>query len=335
MKNCPFCKALIEDNARFCIYCMSPLEEKQEITPKTSRKSNIRYIALAAAVIIIAAAVWALFAFMPKSQSDNNTAQTTSDSAITADSTTASISGNNSIEQSIATEIVTDSNGGEIIVNAENGKPIETNSGGKIITPQPTANNAQGGTATVNTKAPTAAIGTAAAANTAAPQNSTAKAATKVQTTKADNVTYEYRAAKYGDDYSVSYPTDNCVVITGVTSKSSSGTYTIPETLGGKKVIAIMNGAFSGEDICDSVKKVIVPATVKTIWDGAFAGCRNMTDIYFCGSSIFTESAAFADGSIRTGTLTIHCSYDCSDRNLRYYRNTAADYGAEFDEWNG
>lgn len=343
MKNCPFCKALIEDSARFCIYCMSPLEEKQEITPKKSRKPNIRNIALAAAVIIIAAAVWALFAFLPKNQSDNNTAQTTSDSAITADSTAASVSGeDNSTEQSIATEIVTDAYGGKIIVNAENGKPIETNSSRKIITqPQPTANNARGGTVAVNTKVPTAAIGTSAA-NTAAPNNptkattkATAKATTKARTTAADNVTYTYRAAKYGDDYSVSYPIDNCVVITGVSTKSSSGTYTIPETLGGKKVIAIMCGAFSGEDIHDSVKKVIVPATVKTIWDGAFSLCRNMTDIYFCGSSIFTESAAFADDSIRSGTLTIHCSYDCSDRNLRYYRNTAADYGAEFDEWNG
>ncbi|MGN0114712.1 MAG: hypothetical protein ACI396_05255, partial [Acutalibacteraceae bacterium] len=219
MKNCPFCKALIEDNARFCIYCMSPLDEKQEITPKKSQKSNIRYIALAAAaVIIIAAAVGAFFAFMPKSQSDNNTAQTTSNIAITTSTTAVSISGeDNSSEQSIATEIVTDANGGKIIVNAENGKPIEINSGGKTITqPQQTANNVPSGTTAVSSKSTTAA-------NTAAPQKITTKMATKAQTTKADNVTYTYRAAKYGDDYSVSYPTDNCVVITGVTAKSSSG----------------------------------------------------------------------------------------------------------------
>lgn len=340
MKNCPFCKAQIEDSARFCIYCMSPLEEKQVIEPKAPGRINKRYIALAAAaVIVIAAAVWALFAFLPNNQNGNISANTAGNTAITTTDTFNSATEDNSGSdngntQTIATEIVTDATGGKIIVNAENGKPIVTAANDRNAVQSPSSgNNTQSGTAINGAYSP-ATIGTSAA-NTAKKQNSTTKAATKMQTTVANNVTYTYRAAKYGDDYSVSYPTDNCVVVTGITSKSSDGTYTIPETLDGKKVIAIMCGAFSGDNIHDSVKRVIVPATVKTIWNGSFSLCRNMTDIYYCGSSIFTESAAFADKSIRTGTLTIHCSYDCSDRNYRYYRNTASDYGALFAEWNG
>ncbi len=162
-------------------------------------------------------------------------------------------------------------------------------------------------------------------------ENSTTK------TTKAvvSNVTYVYREAKNGDDFSVSYPIENCIVITDVTTKSSDGTYIIPEKLDGKKVLAIMGGAFCNNNISSSVKKVVVPSSVKTIWNHAFSSCYNLTDIYFRGSSIYTESNAFANESKRNSTLTIHCSASCSDRNFRYYKNSAGDYGAKYKEWNG
>ena len=34
MKKCPFCKAEIQENARFCLYCMKPLVEKEVISPR-------------------------------------------------------------------------------------------------------------------------------------------------------------------------------------------------------------------------------------------------------------------------------------------------------------
>ena len=66
--------------------------------------------------------------------------------------------------------------------------------------------------------------------------------------------------------------------------------------------------AFSDDSISSTVKTVIVPSSVKTIWNNAFANCYNLTDIYFCGNSIYTESNAFPETSKRNGKLIIHCS---------------------------
>ena len=127
----------------------------------------------------------------------------------------------------------------------------------------------------------------------------------------------------------------NAVVITGVKNASSDGKYMIPETIDGKKVVAITALAFCDDSISSTVKTVIVPSSVKTIWNNAFANCYNLTDIYFKGNAIYTESNAFPEVSKRNGTLTIHCSANCSDRNYRYYKNSASYYDAEYEEWNG
>lgn len=49
MKECPFCKAQIEDNARFCLYCMKPLTEKETIPPQ---KKDMRWLFAVAALVI-------------------------------------------------------------------------------------------------------------------------------------------------------------------------------------------------------------------------------------------------------------------------------------------
>lgn len=49
MKQCPFCKADIEENARFCLYCMKPLVEKEMIKLPKKR----RWIWILVAVVLI------------------------------------------------------------------------------------------------------------------------------------------------------------------------------------------------------------------------------------------------------------------------------------------
>ena len=62
MKKCPFCSADIEDNARFCLYCMKELDEKTFIKNKVLffTRRNIIIFSLCVAVLLsggIAAAI--------------------------------------------------------------------------------------------------------------------------------------------------------------------------------------------------------------------------------------------------------------------------------------
>ncbi len=55
MKKCPKCHAEIEENARFCLYCMTSFEEKK--TVETKEKNNKRWLYILAAVLAVAVAV--------------------------------------------------------------------------------------------------------------------------------------------------------------------------------------------------------------------------------------------------------------------------------------
>lgn len=302
MKKCPKCKAEIEENARFCLYCMTSFEEKQTI--EVSKEKNKRWLIIIAAVLVLALILTVIF-FVPKNDLPKDTAGTSTGNSTHSDS---DISEPSSTPENSST-------------NTSSGKKPSSNS----------SNNSSNGSSKPGNSNPDDDKPDNDNSSSDASSDNTSPTPKPEQTT----VTYLYRDAKYGDDFSVSTNLENCVVITGVKNASADGKYVIPETLGGKKVIAIMALAFCDSNISNTVKTVFVPSTVKTIWNNAFATCYNLTDIYFKGNSIYTESKAFAQTSSRNGTLTIHCSASCSDRNYRYYKNCASSYGAIYAEWNG
>ena len=50
MKKCPFCGANIEESARFCLYCMQSLTEKEQILPHPKKKPQ--WLLIIAAIVI-------------------------------------------------------------------------------------------------------------------------------------------------------------------------------------------------------------------------------------------------------------------------------------------
>ena len=49
MKKCPFCGADIEDSARFCLYCMQSLTEKEQVLPH--KKKRPQWLLIIAAIV--------------------------------------------------------------------------------------------------------------------------------------------------------------------------------------------------------------------------------------------------------------------------------------------
>ena len=69
MKKCPFCGADIEDSARFCLYCMHSLEEKELI--RLRRKKKLPWLVIVAAVV----AILLMLAFFLPGQLPKDTAE--------------------------------------------------------------------------------------------------------------------------------------------------------------------------------------------------------------------------------------------------------------------
>ena len=338
MKKCPKCKAEIQEEARFCLYCMTSFEEKQTI--ETPKENNKRWLIIIAAVLVLI--VVGILLFAQKDTPNNEGNDTSTNSSISSDSdtpdSTTSSEQQNSDSQGNETSTPTSSNQTQTPSKNE-GSTTNNSSGNTTTNNSSTSGNSQNSTTnnTTNSTSNSTSTNSTSSSNKTETENSNTSSSSSTTTTSSQTttVTYIYRDAKYGDDFSVSANLENAVVITGVKYASADGKYIIPETLDGKKVVAIMALAFCDDNISSTVKTVVVPSSVKTIWNNAFANCYNLTDIYFKGNAIYTESNAFPETSKRNGTLTIHCSANCSDRNYRYYKNSASYYDADYEEWNG
>lgn len=338
MKKCPKCKAEIQEDARFCLYCMTSFEEKQTI--ETPKENNKRWLIIIAVVLVLILIVVGILLFAKKDTPNNEGNDTSTNSSISSDSdspdSTTSSEQQNSDSQGNETSTTTSSNQTQTPSKNE-GSTTNNSSGNRTINNSSTSGNSQNSTTnnTTNSTSNSTSTNSTSSSNKTESSNTSSSTSTTTTPSQTTTVAYIYRDAKYGDDFSVSANLENAVVITGVKNASADGKYIIPETIDGKKVVAIMALAFCDDSISSTVKTVIVPSSVKTIWNNAFVNCYNLTDIYFKGNAIYTESNAFPEKSKRNGTLTIHCSANCSDRNYRYYKNSASYYDAEYKEWNG
>lgn len=336
MKKCPFCKADIEDNARFCLYCMTSLENKNKIENKSDKNKGWLYIF---AAILLLALVFVITIFALSKNEVNNTSseavmQSGIISADNSSSTDGALSNNDASDNT-----VTD--------NSSQDKIDDNNSKNTVTEPADSSDK----TPSVSSSQNSDVSGSSSSTPTTTPsqsdkqqnddspsdissqENSTSETVTKTE------ATYIYRDADAADCYTEgnipAQPIENVIVITGVSCAASDGIYIIPESIDGKRVGAIMPNAFSDTAISSTVKKVVVPSTVKTIWQNAFSNCYNLTDIYLHGTTINIFETAFADVSNRTGTLTIHCSRDCKTFAFYYYKNIVGNYNAIYKEWNG
>lgn len=342
MKKCPKCKAEIQEEARFCLYCMTSFEEKQTI--ETPKENNKRWLIIIAAVLVLVLIVVGILLFAQKDTPNNEGNDTSTNSSISSDldtpDNTTSSEQQNSDSQGNETSTPTSSNQtqasskNEGSTNNNSGNTTANNTSTNSSSQNSTTNNTSTNSTTSGTKTETDSSNMDSSSST----NSTTSDATS-STPDATQPKYSYIEATienaYPTGYSAMYAPENAIVITKVNYKEESGTYVIPDTIDGKKVAAIMPSAFSDSSISATVKSVTLPATVRTIWNDAFKDCFNLTDLYIKSAVIGIYEDAFPDLAKRNNKLTIHCKSDCRDFDFYYYRNIANKYDAEYEEWNG
>lgn len=322
MKHCPYCKAELAENARFCLYCMKPLSEKEIIPPV---KSPNRWVPVTLTVLVLLL-VGGIYFLLKYGIPENNpvlsqpvTTQTT------AESTSPTQESTQPVEESQTTATTAEQ---EPDVPNTPVTPPETQvfqppeQDTQAPTSQPTEPPVQE-TTTPETTPPATQESEAAPPETTQPLQPTTEA-TQPEPPKPQPV-YTYRAARSGDEFNATYQNaGNDIVITGIAQSAPDGVYDIPAYIDGQRVIAITANAFSNSN----AQVVYIPASLRYIHNYAFSSCP-LTDIYFRGNSIRMENQAFS------GTPTIHCSSNCENRNFYYYKNIAPDYGATWEEWNG
>ncbi len=331
MKKCPFCQADIEDNARFCIFCMSSLQEKQKIEAKVKPKSKwpiftaiggvfaaIGGVAFVVIVSLLVALILIIsLLFLGKSNTNNNSSLSYFSEQIFS-SDKANIIGSD-----------------EVIIgkdDTENTKDTTTQ------TEESTDGDDVKGDDKPSHSGTSSTHSSSKESSSSSKDESSSSPESEVPPPSKTEAVYIYRDAVATDCYPPGhavYDVTDVIVITGVSSPSSDGIYVIPEKINGKKVGAIMPSAFNDPAISSTVKKVVIPATVRSIWQNAFSNCYNLTDIYIYSKVVEIYENSFADVSKRNGSLTIHCTRDCRNFEFYYYRNIAGNYGAAYKEWNG
>ena len=369
MKICPYCKSELTDNAQFCLYCMKSLDEKTVLSAATAKKKPLPWILLALlglslAIIIIVLCI--VFGKKAPDDNDNSLPTVNSPSIITTEMPTVNSTATNStnptadsaieptataMTESTVTPTATIATGTNTSANPTTTyttKPTATATSITKPTVKPTAvpttkptvkptappTNSTKPTATATTK-PTA---TPTLKPTATP-TATPTAVPTVAPTAKPTATYSYRAAISTDDFNNSSSiTANAIVLTGIITPDENGVYYIPDNIDGKKVVAITADFSSNAEMATTVKKIIIPSTVRTVWAGAFSNCVNLSEIYLCGKgasqTIEVEKKALPEVTLRNFEITFHCHSTCMNRDLWQYSSRADTYNAKYEEWN-
>lgn len=309
MKKCPFCGADLADEAQFCLYCMTPLNEKEQILPAKRRPKG--WLFALGGILILGIVILLLWPGAGNEPTDPVIQVTTMPTTATTFLTTGT-----TIPTTIPTTVPT---------------TVTTMPSSSVTTMPTTVPTSAATTAPTTTTAPSSA--TTTITTTTKPTTTPYVTTTPSTMYGSDSagVVYYYRMAKKGDwiydnTYQVS---DDHITITGVKVPSEDGVYRIPETINGKKVTFIDNYAFDG----NNARIVYIPKTVLSILHFAFNRCP-ITDIYFTHSLRIHSNAFPASYDI----LTIHCPKEtktCGGSGVLYSEYAYTYSRASWEEWNG
>ena len=316
MKNCPYCGRQIEDEAEFCLYCMTPLVDKKKINPLTPKRHRVEIILLI--IFMLLAAGLALFAvfgdkrqdtgaptesvYTENESGDFGSADSPSTDTQSGDATSSSLASGGADKEPASSAPSPSggvSSGGIAALFPSSSKPTSTQ------TPSnPT--NTQTSSESTTTSVPTSSDTTTSTPSAVEPSSS------KTSSTKPSSSSKPASSAPASSSEFTYREVDGGIEITGGwDSDKHNMNLTIPSYIDGKKVVGIGKYAFNCEYIAnlslpdtltyidegafqsvEMLGEVKIPASVRRIENQAFMGCRMLLRFYIYSKDIFVHHYA-------------------------------------------
>ena len=314
MKKCPHCSAQIEDNARFCLYCMTSLEHKTII--ESIKSNNKGWQVSLAALLVFVILVVSLFAMgtkKPAPSTSSGFSQSETSSLDEAENGFVQSEGGQSLQgpsqNGQGSDLASSDNGssrprpnhvggessetatsqnqntvtsvGSVSssVSSPNSNTTSSTSSNAVLTPNKPSNSSAA-------QSPVSSSPTVSASSKPSAAVSS-KTSTSSSTTDND-VPKEVSSGKEGI-YSYTLYSNNEVTITD-TDESLSGHIIVPSTLGGHTVTIIGLSAFNGQK---EITRVTLPDSIKVIGQYAFYGCVKLESINIPNDAIYILHGAF------------------------------------------
>ena len=98
MKLCPKCKAELDDSARFCLRCMTPLDEKEQIQPPLRKKRRWSFV-LVVCLVLCVASVAVIIAFNSDNEQNDDNPSRTDTTITTANASTSTTTKSDTAEE--------------------------------------------------------------------------------------------------------------------------------------------------------------------------------------------------------------------------------------------
>lgn len=278
MKKCPYCNAEIEENARFCIYCMSSLDEKQIVKEEKTRK-NAAVISVISAILVFAIICTSLLftnidnPFTTSLNSNTNASSHNTDSSFQE----------NSHEGFKSNEIQNQTASSDIHLIEDVSSHTTTANSSSQSSSEPSHSTTSSSTLSTTS---TSSISLSTPSSSSSQVTGTSSSS---QNTSSDNLidetTYTYSIV------------DSKAILTDVNS-GLSGEVVIPSSFDGYPLYAIGEKAFF---MCGQLTKVTIPKGVTEIRGNAFRDCNNLkTVIINEGVTSIGDFAFYASEKIET-----------------------------------